>query len=282
LGSGAIAGTPFPIDRKFLANQLGLKAITPNSIDAVSNRDSAAEYLFIAAMLAVHLSRLSEMLILYTSGEFGFIELSDAYSTGSSLMPQKKNPDTLELTRGKAGTIIGRLTGVLAMLKGLPSAYYKDMQEDKVPVFETTDTLCLMLPVVAGVLKTLTIKPERMQAGLNPAMLSTDVADYLVRKGLPFREAHSLVGKVVLRAQQMGVRLDQLPLEEFQALNPAFEADVLEVFDFQVSAARRDLPGGTSPAAVQVQIQQARNFLQVHKVRSALPPTETARGGDGS
>ncbi|MBN1370830.1 MAG: argininosuccinate lyase [Anaerolineaceae bacterium] len=282
LGSGAIAGTPFPIDRKFLANQLGLKAITPNSIDAVSNRDSAAEYLFIAALVAVHFSRLSEMLILYTSGEFGFIELSDAYSTGSSLMPQKKNPDTLELTRGKAGTVIGRLTGVLAMLKGLPSAYDKDMQEDKVPVFETTDTLCLMLPVVAGVLKTLTVKAERMQAALNPAMLSTDVADYLVRKGLPFREAHSLVGKVVLRAQQTGVRLDQLPLEEFQALSPVFEADVLEVFDFAASAARRDVPGGTSPAAVQVQIQQARNFLQVHKVRSALPPSETARGGDGS
>ena len=150
-------------------------------------------------MVAIHLSRLAEMLILYTSAEFGFIELSDAYSTGSSLMPQKKNPDTLELTRGKAGTIIGRLTGILSMLKGLPSAYDKDLQEDKIPVFETTDTLCLMLPVVAGVIQTLEVRPERMESALNPAILATDLADYLVNKGIPFREAHGIVGKIVRR-----------------------------------------------------------------------------------
>jgi len=282
LGSGALAGTPFPIDRKFLANQLAMKAISPNSIDAVSNRDSAAEFLFTAAMLAVHLSRLSEMLILYASAEFGFIELSDAYTTGSSLMPQKKNPDPLELTRGKTGTIIGRLTGLLSMLKGLPSAYDKDLQEDKQPVFETADTLCLMLPVVAGVLSTLEIFPERMEAVLNPAILSTDLADYLVQKGVPFREAHGLVGKSVRRALELNLRLDQLPLAEFQTISPAFNADVAAVFDFKASVARRDVPGGTSPSAVQIQLQQARNFLEVHKVRSAVPLIETARGGDGS
>ena len=282
LGSGAIAGTPFPIDRKFLANQLGFKAITPNSIDAVSNRDSAAEFLFAAAMIAIHLSRLSEMLILYTSAEFGFIDLSDAYSTGSSLMPQKKNPDTLELTRGKTGTMIGRLTGVLSMLKGLPSAYDKDLQEDKIPVFETSDTLCLMLPVVAGVINTLKINPHRMEAALNPAILATDLADYLVKKGVPFREAHGLVGKVVRRATDLETRLDQLPLAEFQEISPVFGPDTMQVFDFKASVARRDVPGGTSPAAVLIQLQQARAFLNSHKVRSSVPQSETPHGGDGS
>ncbi|WP_162787756.1 argininosuccinate lyase [Anaerolinea thermolimosa] len=282
LGSGALAGTPFPIDRKFLANQLGFKTFSPNSIDAVSNRDSAAEFLFTAVMIAIHLSRLAEMLILYTSAEFGFIELSDAYSTGSSLMPQKKNPDTLELTRGKAGTMIGRLTGLLAVLKGLPSAYDKDLQEDKVPVFEATDTLCLMLPVVAGVLQTLIIRPEKMEAALNPAMLATDLADYLVNKGIPFREAHRLVGLAVRRAAALEIPLSQLPLAEFQSISPAFEKDIAEVFNFQASIARRNSPGGTSPAAVQVQLQQARAFLDDHKTRSSIPASQTPRGGDGS
>lgn len=255
LGSGALAGTPFPIDRKFLANQLGFKAYSPNSIDAVSNRDSAAEFLFTASMIAIHLSRLAEMLILYTSAEFGFIELSDAYSTGSSLMPQKKNPDTLELTRGKAGTMIGRLAGLLSVLKGLPSAYDKDLQEDKIPVFEATDTLCLMLPVVGGVVKTLHVHPDNMESALNPAILATDLADYLVGKGVPFREAHNLVGKAVKRASDLEMNLNQVPLEEFQSISSAFESDVSQVFDFQASVARRDVPGGTSPSAVQIQLQ---------------------------
>jgi argininosuccinate lyase len=282
LGSGALAGTPFPIDRKFLANQLGFKTFSPNSIDAVSNRDSAAEFLFTAVMIAFHLSRLAEMLILYTSAEFGFIELSDAYSTGSSLMPQKKNPDTLELTRGKAGTMIGRLTGLLAVLKGLPSAYDKDLQEDKLPVFEATDTLCLMLPVVAGVLQTLIIRPDKMEAALNPAMLATDLADYLVKKGIPFREAHRLVGLAVRRAASLEIPLNQLPLTEFQSISPAFGPDIAEVFDFQASITRRNSPGGTSPVAVQVQLQQARAFLEDHKTRSSISASQTPRGGDGS
>jgi argininosuccinate lyase len=261
LGSGAIAGTPYPVDRQFLANQLGFKTISNNSIDAVSNRDSALEFLFTAAMIGVHLSRLSEALILYTTSEFGFVELSDAYATGSSLMPQKKNPDTLELTRGKASTIIGRLTGMLTLLKGLPSAYDKDLQEDKIPVFETFDTLNLMLPVVAGVLNTLTIKPERLVQALDPNILATDLADYLVHKGVPFREAHGAIGKAVRRAAELKIGLDKLALSELQAIHPSFDTDTSAVFDFQAAVARREVPGATGPKAVQIQLQQAKTYL---------------------
>ncbi len=261
LGSGAMAGAPFPIDRQFLANQLGFQTISANSLDGVGNRDHAAEFLFSASLLGVHLSHLSEGLVLYASSEFGFIELSDSYATGSSLMPQKKNPDTLELTRGKAATIIGRLTGLLSMLKGLPSAYDKDLQEDKVPVFETFDTLNLMLPVMAGLLNTLEVKKERLTAALDPMVLATDLSEYLVRKGIPFREAHSLVGKAVRRAAELSLRLNQLPLSELQALHPDFAEDVASVFDFQASVARRETPGGTGPKAVLIQLQQAKSLL---------------------
>ena len=261
LGSGALAGTAFAIDREYLASQLGFQMISPNSLDAVANRDSAAEYLFIAAMIALHLSRLAEMLILFSSEEFGFIELSDAYATGSSLMPQKKNPDPLELTRGKAATITGRLTGMLSLLKGLPSAYDKDLQEDKTPVFETTDTLMLMLPVVGGTVSTLRIHPEQMQQALNPSILATDLADYLVQHGIPFRDAHGITGQAVKQAQSMGKNLNQLSLGELRIISPVFEEDVIDVFNFQASVARREVPGGTGPEAVKKQIQQAKNQL---------------------
>jgi argininosuccinate lyase len=263
LGSGALAGAPFPVDRDFLAEQLGFDAVTPNSLDGVSNRDFVAEFLFCAALTADHLSRLSEALILYSSAEFGFVELADAYSTGSSLMPQKKNPDPLELTRGKAGTLIGRLTGFLVTLKGLPSAYDKDLQEDKQPMFEAADTLSLMLPVLTGALSTLQVRPARMQAALDPAMLATDLADYLVERGVPFRQAHSIVGQSVRKAVTLGVRLDQLPLAELQAIHPAFQEDVSQVFNFEVSVARRSVTGGTAPQAVQAQIEQAKGLLAV-------------------
>lgn len=262
LGCGALAGAPLAIDRQKLANELGFLSVAPNSLDAVSNRDFAAEFLFDAALVGVHLSRLSEALIIYSSAEFGFIELSDAYSTGSSLMPQKKNPDTLELTRGKTGTLIGRLTGLLAVLKGLPSAYDKDMQEDKQPVFEAADTLALMLPVMAGVLQTLRIHPQRMRSALDPAMLATDLADYLVAKGVPFRQAHALAGQAVRKALELGTGLDKLPLEIYQALHPAFGEDVYAVFDFEASISRRNTTGGTSPQAVAVQLEQAKAVLQ--------------------
>jgi len=261
LGSGALAGCAFPVDRAFLAAELGFSTISPNSIDAVANRDFAVEFLFVASLVAVHLSRLSEMLILFSSAEFGFVELSDAFSTGSSLMPQKKNPDTLELTRGKAGTIIGRLAGLLATLKGLPSAYDKDLQEDKQPVFETFDTLSLMLPVMTGLLGTLHIYPQRMHQALDPGLLATDLADYLVQRGVPFRQAHLFTGQAVRRAGELNIPLDRLSLAELQAISPAFGEDVIHVFNFQEAIARRNTPGGTAPQAVLEQLQQAKSLL---------------------
>lgn len=261
LGSGALAGTPFPIDREFLAKELGFHAISPNSLDAVSDRDFAAEFLFIAALIGVHLSHLSEPLVLFSTAEFGFIELSDTFATGSSLMPQKKNPDTLELTRGKTGALIGKLAGLLATLKGLPSAYDKDLQEDKPPVFEAADTLAVMLPVMAGLLRTLQVRPQKMRQALDPALLATDLADYLVQHGVPFRSAHGYIGQAVRRAQELGMGLDQLPLDELRAISPAFEEDVAQVFDFKASADRRAVPGGTALASVQAQLEQAMRSL---------------------
>ena len=262
LGSGALAGSPFVVDRAWLARELGFDAFSPNSLDAVSDRDFAVEFLFIAALVGIHLSHLSETLIIFSSAEFGFIELSDDYSTGSSLMPQKKNPDPLELTRGKSGMLIGRLAGLLATLKGLPSAYDKDLQEDKLPVFEAADTLRLMLPVMAGLLRKLTVKPEAMRRALDPAMLATDLADYLVQRGIPFREAHGLVGQVVRRAQALGVTIDRLPQPELHSISPVFAQDVMDVFQFQASVDRRSLPGGTGSEAVKEQLAQAKERLK--------------------
>jgi argininosuccinate lyase len=261
LGAGALAGTPFAIDRAALSAELGFDAPAPNSLDAVSDRDFAVEFLFAAALVGVHLSRMAEALIIYSTAEFGFIELSDTYSTGSSLMPQKKNPDTLELTRGKAGMLIGRLTGLLATLKGLPSAYDKDLQEDKPPVFAAADTLDLMLPVMAGLLRTLQVRPEAVQQALDPQLLATDLADYLVRRGMPFREAHGVVGQAVRRARQLGVSLQQLSLAELRQLSPVFVEDVAEVFDFQSSVDQRAAMGGTASAAVLEQLEQAKKAL---------------------
>ena len=233
--------------------------LVPNSMDGVSDRDFVAEYLFCCGLCGVHLSKLAENIILFTTAEFGFIELNDAYSTGSSLMPQKKNPDMFELTRGKSGTLIGLLTGFLSTLKGLPSTYDKDLQEDKVPVFQATDTLLAILPVLAGALKTMTIKKEKMSAAIDASMLATDLADYLVRKGMPFREAHAVAGKAVRAAAEKGVSLDELSLNEWQALGP-IEADVKDVFDTLKSINGNAL-GGTSPQAVKEQIQIAKSTL---------------------
>ncbi|MFZ5822091.1 MAG: argininosuccinate lyase [Chloroflexota bacterium] len=260
LGCGALAGTAFPVDRTALADSLGFDAPAPNSLDAVSDRDFAAEYLFCAAMVGVHLSKLAENVILFTTAEFGFFELSDAFSTGSSLMPQKKNPDMFELARGKAGTLIGLLAGMLATLKGLPSTYDKDLQEDKIPVFQATDTLLAILPVLAGALETMTVDEKRMLAAIDPSMLATDLADYLVRKGMPFREAHGVAGKAVKVAAEKGLSLDQLPLNEWQALGP-FDADVKDVFDPMKSVEQRNAVGGASPQSVQNQIKQAKSTL---------------------
>ncbi len=261
LGAGALSGAPFSVDRVWLAHELGFEKVSENSLDAVSDRDFAAEFMFAAALIGVHLSRLSEMLIIFSSAEFGFIELSDTYTTGSSLMPQKKNPDLLELTRGKAGTIIGRLTGLLATLKGLPSAYDKDLQEDKPPVFETADTLGRVLPVMAGMLASLTVRPQSLRQALDPALLATELADYLVDRGIPFRQAHGIVGQVVRRAQEMQIPLDQLPLAEYHAIHAVFTEDVFHVFDFNAAISRRNITGGTGPKAVREQLTQAKKLL---------------------
>jgi argininosuccinate lyase len=257
LGSGALAGVPFDIDRVAVAKSLGFADVSQNSIDAVSDRDFAAEYLFCATMIGIHLSKLAEQIVLFTSTEFGFFELSDAFSTGSSLMPQKKNPDVFELTRGKAGTMIGLLTGLLTALKGLPSTYDKDLQEDKAPVFQITDTLLKILPVIASALRTITIKHERLRSAIDSSMMTTDLADYLVEKGIPFRDAHAMAGKVVRAAEEGKVRIEELSLEAYQAIGP-FEADVYQVFDPMKSIQKRNAIGGTSPQSVKKQIQRIK------------------------
>jgi argininosuccinate lyase len=265
LGAGALAGAAFPIDRAALAAALGFTSPAPNSIDAVSDRDFAAEFLFCAALCGVHLSRLAEPVILFTTAEFGFFELSDAYATGSSLMPQKKNPDVFELARGKAGSLAGLLSGLLAALKGLPSAYDKDLQEDKVPVFQAFDTLAVLLPVLAGALRSLRVHPERMRAAIDPGLLATDLADYLVGLGLPFREAHRLVGAAVQAASHFEKPLDQLEPAELEALGFPSEAcrpgALQAVFDPSQSVARRSVTGGTAPTAVREQLAAARALL---------------------
>jgi argininosuccinate lyase len=261
LGSGALAGTPFPIDRDALARELGFENAAPNSIDAVSDRDFAAEFLFCCALCGVHLSRLAEALILFSSSEFGFFQLSDAYSTGSSLMPQKKNPDVFELARGGAGRLTGYLTGLLVTLKGLPSAYDKDLQEDKLPVFNAFDLLVKSLPVLAGALKTLMIIPQRLQANLDPGMMAADAADYLVEKGVPFREAHSLIGEIVNLSAEHGKEINQLSLEELRSIHPVIDDDFYGVFDPQQSVARRRAIGGTAPEAVREQIDICRKVM---------------------
>ncbi|HEX7594229.1 MAG TPA: argininosuccinate lyase, partial [Anaerolineae bacterium] len=215
LGAGALAGNALGIDREFLARELGFARVSENSIDAVGDRDFIAEFLFDAALLGVHLSRLGEDLVQYSSAEFGFITMDDAYATGSSLMPQKRNPDAMELARGKSARLIGDLTTLLALLKGLPSSYDKDLQEDKEPLFDAVDTLDALLPVVAGVIRTMRVNVYRMRAALDASMLATDLADYLVRRGVPFREAHRAVGEVVKLAEARGVTVSELSIEEY-------------------------------------------------------------------
>jgi argininosuccinate lyase len=258
LGSAALAGTPLSVNRTTLAKSLGFAKPSQNSLDAVSDRDFAAEFLFCATMIGIHLSKLAEQIVLYTSAEFGFFELSDAFSTGSSIMPQKKNPDMFELTRGKAGTMIGMLTGLLATLKGLPSTYDKDLQEDKAPVFQASDTLLAILPVIAGALRTITPKPDRMRNAIDSFMMATDLADYLVNKGIPFRETHSIAGQAVRAAGEKNVGLEGLTLEAYQALCPVFEADVYQVLDPMKSIEKRNAIGGTSLQSVKNQIKKIK------------------------
>ena len=262
LGSGALSGNPFKIDRVFLAQALGFAALTANSMDAVSDRDYIAEFLSWAAITQLHLSRLAEDLIIYSSREFGFVELDDAYSTGSSLMPQKKNPDSLELIRGKTGRVVGSLTGLLTTLKGQPSTYNKDSQEDKEPLFDTVDTLGMTLPIAAGVIKTLKVNPGRIYDAMDSLMLATELADYLVDKGLPFREAHHLVGKIVQQAIAIDQPLYSFPLAAYKKFSDLFDRDVHERLTFNRAADRRDSLGGTSENAVKAQIELLRDLIE--------------------
>lgn len=269
LGSGALAGTPFAIDRGFLARELGFAEITRNSLDGVSDRDYVAEALFALALCGVHVSRLAEDVIIYSNPLFGFITLNDRYSTGSSLMPQKRNADPMELARGKSGRLIGNLTGLLTTLKGLPSTYNKDLQEDKEALFDSVDSFELYLPVVTAIVQTLQLNLDRMRAALNEDMLATDLADYLVERGLPFREAHHVAGRVVRLAEERGTTLSGIPLEDLRALSLLFGDDVARLFDFATSAARRAAPGGTAPEAVREQIAEAKRWMAAHSAEAS-------------
>jgi len=255
LGSGALAGNPLGIDRQFLADDLGFATLSANSLDAVADRDYIAEFISWAAISQTHLSSLAEDLIIYSSNEFGFVELDDAYSTGSSLMPQKKNPDSLELIRGKTGRIIGNLTGFLATLKGLPSTYNKDLQEDKETLFDTVDTMAMTLQVMAGVVDTLTVNGDRMAQAMNSHLLATELADYLVSKGMPFRQAHEVVGRVVQLSLSIDQSLWSMPLQVYQSISPLFERDVHERLDFEKAVERYNSIGGSGLAPVLAQIE---------------------------
>jgi len=233
----------------------------PNSMDAVSDRDFAVGFVYNAAMIGTHLSRLAEQLILFSSREFGFFELDDAYATGSSIMPQKKNPDMLEIIRSKTGLFNGRLMGILTLLKALPSVYDKDLQDDKPAVFECFDTLELILPVMAGVVSTLSVDQQTIESALDDALMATDLADYLVNKDIPFRQAYAAVGKAVRKAGELGVTLKDLPLDTWQAIHPQFDAGLYPVLAPGYSVAKRAVFGGTAPDAVREQLKLAKKAL---------------------
>ncbi|KAK7793121.1 hypothetical protein R5R35_006516 [Gryllus longicercus] len=270
LGSGAIAGNPFLIDRQFLADELDFQHVSSNSMHAVGDRDFIVEFLFWASLTSIHLSRLAEDLILFSSQEFGFVTLSEAYSTGSSLMPQKRNPDSLEIIRGTAGKIYGHCTGVMMILKGLPSTYNKDLQEDKVAMFAVFDCLKAILQVAGGVINTLQVKNFNCRAALSPDMLATDVAYYLVKKGVSFREAHHLAGEVVAKAEQDRVTVSNLPLNTLRDISNFFEDDINEIWNYESSVEQYQVKGGTSRSSVTLQISE---LLQWHdNIRSLIQP----------
>jgi len=261
LGSGALAGNAYGVDREALARDLGFEAATENSMDAVSDRDMILETLSWGAIVGTHLSRMAEDLVLWSSAEFGFVRLDDRYTTGSSLMPQKRNPDSMELVRGKSGRMVGNLVALLVTSKGLPSTYDKDLQEDKEPLFDTLDTLAMVLPIAAGVIETMQVHEARMRAALVEGLLATDLADHLVKAGVPFREAHHLVGRVVLLAEQRGVPLSKLSAEEYREISPHWGEHPQRVLDFEASVEARQAKGGTALSAVLAQLEEAREAL---------------------
>ena len=256
LGSGAIAGCPFAVDREALKDELGFQRVSPNSVDAVADRDWICDLLYAGAMIGVHMSRLSEDLVLFSSSGFGFVRLSDGFSTGSSLMPQKRNPDVAELARGKSGRLHGNLVTLLTLLKGLPTGYNRDLQEDKEALFDTCNTLGITVPALAGGIKTAEFVAENLESAIDTQLFATDLADYLVKKGVPFRETHGVVGRLVRLAEEEGLPLSELSIDALQNEHEAFEEDVVEVFDWERSVEVRDTIGGTSLRAVQEQLEE--------------------------
>lgn len=262
LGSGALATTTYPLDRSYTAELLGFKEICQNSLDAVSDRDFCLDFLYSCANMAMHLSRFSEELIIFNSHEFKFIELDDAYSTGSSIMPQKKNPDIAELVRGKSGRVYGNLIALLTTLKGLPLAYNKDMQEDKEAVFDSLDTIKLSLPIFTKMLSTITINKENMyNAAAGGFTNATDAADYLVKNGVAFRDAHHIIGKLVLMCTNNGDTLETLPLSEYNKISPVFKNDIYDAISIKTCVIDRKVLGGPAPNAVAEHLKFAKNFL---------------------
>jgi argininosuccinate lyase len=262
LGSGALAGTNFPVDREWMAAELGFDGVTRNSIDAVSDRDYIIEFVSASAITMMHLSRLAEDLIIYSTQEFGFIKLGDAISTGSSIMPQKKNPDSLELIRGKSARVFGHLTAMLTMTKGLPLAYNKDLQEDKEALFDTIDTLIGGLRVTATALRNIELNRERARAAsITDYTNATDLADYLVRKGLEFRNAHEVIGRVVVYAIEQGRELDELTIDEFRRFSPLFDEDLFDAISLENSLAGKKQIGGTAPEQVREELARAKALL---------------------
>jgi argininosuccinate lyase len=262
LGSGALATTTFPIDRYFVAEELGFAGICENSLDGVSDRDFVVEFISAASLIMVHLSRLSEEVVLWSSNEFGYVTLDDGYSTGSSIMPQKKNPDVAELVRGKSGRVFGHLMGTLTMLKGLPLAYNKDMQEDKEALFDTVDTVKKSLLVFAPMLATMRVNVEHMHARAKGGFINaTDAADYLAAHGVPFREAHSIIGNMVKYAEDKGVGLEDLSLAEIRQFSDVFQADIFDFIAIDKCVAARNIPGGPAIPAVEAAIESGKAWL---------------------
>lgn len=271
LGSGAIAGSAFPVSRVLLKESLGFSAISENSIDATGDRDFVADALYACAMMAAHCSRLAEDMIIYGSSEFGFVRFGDGFSTGSSMMPQKRNPDVFELARGSGARMLGDLVSMMATIKGLPSGYSKDLQDDKRALFDAVDTMLLVLPALAGAIGELRFERERMRQAVTGGMMATDLADYLVRHGATFRESHAAVGRLVREAEEQGIGLDALPLAQIQAAHPLFGDDAASALSAQASVATRNIAGGTGPEAVQQQLGEARECLR---------PADPARGNE--
>ncbi len=268
LGSGALAGVPYPIDREFVAKRLGFTAVSANSLDAVSDRDYILEYQSAAAITMMHLSRLAEEMILWSTKEFGFIEISDAYATSSSIMPQKKNPDTAELARAKTGRVYGHLMGLLTVLKGLPLAYNRDLQEDKEGLFDTVDTLVSTLDIMNGLIGSIKLDEEKMKSSLSSYVLATDLADYLVNKGMSFREAHNIISRLVAYALQASKELNELTLAEYKKFSKLFTAGIKDL-DIKQSIDARQSAGGTATSQVKASVKRAKAILKRYEAKKS-------------